>query len=106
MSLLTNWKIIIVSSLINIVLWIGLFYLVDHDPYPIILHYNGYLGPDRLGNWAGVFTLPLVGLIVLVLNSFLVWVSGNKGLKKTLSYTVLIVEILLTIGGIAIIITN
>jgi len=106
MSLLSNWKIIIASTLLNVVLWIGLYYLTDHDPYPIILHYNGYLGPDRLGNWAGVFTLPLVGLIILILNSFLVWISGSKRLKRTLSLTVLVVEILLTIGGIAIIITN
>jgi hypothetical protein len=39
--------------------------------FPIILHYNVYFGVDVIGAWWQVYFLPLIGLVILSVNTVL-----------------------------------
>lgn len=100
-------KIFLLSSLINnLGLWILLRMAVEPSALPIILHYQAALGPDLLGSWKGVFALPLVGLLIIMINLILIYFIFNKRYKFILASTSLLAQIILTIGAIVIIIIN
>ncbi len=60
-----------IGLFINIANWIVLVVFIKPVDFPIILHYNVYFGVDMIGDWKRVFLLPLIGLFLYILNSFL-----------------------------------
>ncbi|MDD5625731.1 MAG: hypothetical protein PHG83_01025 [Patescibacteria group bacterium] len=57
---------------LNIITW--LIILIFHGRKgQISLHYNILSGVDSIGHWSKLFEIPLVGLAILIINSFLVF---------------------------------
>lgn len=56
---------------LNIASWVVLAIFVQPVDSNIILHYNVYFGVDLTGGFRQVFFLPLIGLVLLTVNSFL-----------------------------------
>lgn len=98
-------KILIISLLLNFLIWILLFAAITKSE-PIILHYSAYLGADLIGFWPESFSLPLAGFFIIGLNSFLAWFLPEKRLQYSLISASLICQIFLLIGSISIIAIN
>jgi hypothetical protein len=102
-------KILTGSSLIlNIGLFLFFYFFIRQSNIPIVLHYNVNWGVDILGEVKSVFILPVAGMFIFLLNSFLA--VNLWGKNKTLSYfftaMTLLVQFFLIISGIALYIIN
>jgi len=91
--------------LLNFLIWILLF-VATIKSEPIILHYSAYLGADLIGFWQESFSLPLTGLFIISLNSFLAWFLSEKRLQYFLISASLVCQVFLLIGSISIIAIN
>jgi hypothetical protein len=62
-------NLVVVIFMVAFPIW-KLLPVVANDPF-IPLHYNIYLGIDKFGHWYEIFILPAIGLIFLIVNTFL-----------------------------------
>jgi hypothetical protein len=58
------------AVLVNVVMWLALFFTVEPTDRPIILHYNVYFGVsfDSIGNWKNVYMMPAMAAGLLAVN--------------------------------------
>ena len=100
--------LLIISLSLNLALFLFFYFFIKQSEIPIVLHYNVDWGVDYFGEIKNIYVLPLVGLIILLLNSVLCIKLWNK--TRSLSYflttTTLISEVFLWIAGIALYIIN
>ncbi|MFH1456880.1 MAG: hypothetical protein ABIF17_02055 [Patescibacteria group bacterium] len=61
----------IFGFILNIALWLFLYWQVEPQTEPIILRSNIYFGISFIGDWWRVFFLPLVGFVILIVNFIL-----------------------------------
>lgn len=96
------------SLLTNIAIWLWVGSNSQRFTDLIFLHYNIYFGIDLVAPWYYIFTLPVLGLILLVFN-FLVG-SLLYETEKLLSYflagSVSLIQILLVLASIFIVYIN
>lgn len=100
--------ILVLSFVINITLWIFLKVFIKPGPVPLTLHYTIYFGPDLLGEAWQVFTIPLVGLAVIFINTvlgFLIY-PRDKFTAYFLISILPVVQIFLWIGAITLVMIN
>ena len=101
-------SLLIASLALNIGLFLFFYFFIKQSEIPIVLHYNVDWGVDYFGEVKNIYILPLVGLMILLLNSILSLKLWNK--VKSLSYFLtaitLISEIFLWLAGIALYIIN
>ncbi len=72
------------------------------------LHYNIHFGVDRYGSWRQLFTIPFIGLFILLFNLGLagyLW-TRDKMLSVTLSVATLIMQVLLIVALAFVILLN
>jgi len=68
------------SFVINILNWIVAYYIVANaSSNLIILHYNVDFGADLIGEIERIYTIPIVGLIIILINLILVFTFHKKG---------------------------
>lgn len=89
----------IVSIVLHLVLW--LLIIIKIVPLAgqadfLSLHYNIYFGIDLIGSWYKIFTVPIVGLIFLIINIFLITVLFRR--EKFLSYFLAACNFLISLG--------
>jgi len=69
------WHVRIYSAvlvLLNLCLWFSAIFIKNHVSQDlIVLHYNVNFGVDLIGNVNQIFVVPILGLIIIVLNSLL-----------------------------------
>jgi hypothetical protein len=87
-------RLIIASLVVNIANWISIFIFIKPVDETIILHYNVYFGVDMIGNWRQVYLLPLIGLILILINSFLALYFYSQ--KERIASHILIIASLMT----------
>lgn len=93
-----------IGLFVNLAIWTALVIFIKPVDFPIILHYNVYFGVDMIGNWKEIFSLPSIGLFLLILNSFLALFFYEKK-EKIASYILLIASVMVQIN-LAIAITS
>lgn len=96
------------SLVLNLGLFLFFYFLIKQSNIPIVLHYNVDWGVDYLGEVKSIFTLPIIGFLIFLFNGVLamkLWVR-NKALSYFLTIVILLVEIFLGLGGIALYIIN
>jgi len=100
--------ILVLSFVINITLWIFLKVFIKPGPVPLTLHYTIYFGPDLLGEAWQVLTIPLVGLAMIFINSFLGFLvySRDKFTAYFLMGILPVLQIFLWIGAISLVLIN
>jgi hypothetical protein len=59
------------AAILNIVIWVLLYFKIEPAADPILLEYSIYYGVSRIGEWWRAFLLPLLGAGILGLNSVL-----------------------------------
>lgn len=98
----------IAGFLVNLASWFILFWQIKPGSGNLLLHYTVYFGVDWVGEWYKIFTAPLVGLLILVLNFFLAFFIYQK--QRIISYLLLLsslfVEIVVGLYAIFLIIMN
>ncbi len=85
--------VLLLNALINLFLWIFLYWQLKPTPEPIPLHYNIYFGIDQLGPWWHLFKLPLSGLGIFLINSVLSFIIYKH--ERLLSYFLLFVSLII-----------
>ncbi len=66
--------ILLVSLLLNGVLWALVFFLFPRDNPEAVLHYSVDVGIVFIGQGRQSFVLPLTGLLIIVGNAWLGWI--------------------------------
>ncbi len=101
--------LLVLSLFFNLAMWVSLKIFVRPVDFPIILHYNVYFGVDSIGNYAEVYLMPAIGIILLVLN-FLLSLYFYKHKKRIASYLLLMaalmIQLSLVVASISIILIN
>lgn len=98
----------LISLLLNLALWVIIYFYLPLTSQTVVVRYNVYFGADALTDWANTFLFPIIGLGVLIINfllAFLVW-QREKILAFTLVFASVIIEILFIIIGSLIILIN
>ena len=85
---IVHW-VLIASLFLNIICWAILLFFVSPVDFPIILHYNVYFGVDIIGDWWQIYTLPLIGTVIFVINTVLGYVFFRHG-ERIISYMLLL----------------
>jgi len=105
---ITNRLLIGSSLVLNIGLFLFFYFFIKQNNIPIVLHYNVNWGVDYLGEVKSVFTLPIVGTIIFLLNGVLalkLW-GENRTLSYFLTATTFLVQFFLVVSGIALYLIN
>ena len=75
---------LLLGALFNIMTWLLLAYRTNFFPDVMPLHYNIYYGIDSYGPWFYIFMMPTIGVIVLLVNVLVSFVTLHR--EKLLSY--------------------
>lgn len=76
-SELVHW-VFIGSLIINIGNWGLIMFFMKPVDFLLILHYNVYFGVDVIGPWWQLYFLPLIGIIILGINTILGYLFYQK----------------------------
>ena len=105
---LPNTVFIGVSVLMNACTWIWLAWQIRPQEEFLFLHYNVLFGVDRIGPWWHVFTVPLLGLSILLVNAVVGWYFFEK--EKLVSYilnlTTILIHLFLGVGAYLLVFLN
>jgi hypothetical protein len=93
---IVHWTLI-ASIFINAADWAALAYFIRPVDFPIILHYNVYFGVDIIGDWWQAYFLPLIGVIMLVINTLLAYYFFKQK-ERIASYLLLLTAIIIQAG--------
>ena len=107
-SPLVQW-VVIGALILNAINWIAIAFFLRPVDFPIILHYNVYFGVDVIGRWWQVYFLPLIGLIILLINSslgFLFYGQKERIVAHLLMLATFIVQIVITIAVASLLLIN
>lgn len=74
----------LVALMLNIVLWGLLLFNFEQSSEYIVLRYTVYFGISSLGPWQYILLLPLIGLLVLLINTLIAFSFYLK--YRVLSY--------------------
>lgn len=96
------------SALVNLFIWLILFFKIAPQDTPIILHYNIYFGIDVLDQWYKIYLIPTLGLILIVFNLAinLIIYKQEKLATYFLSAASLFVQVLLVFATVCIILAQ
>jgi len=89
---------------INLANWLFIALNISPADRPIPLHYNIYFCIDLIGVWYNMFVIPLSGLVIIIVNSWLLKsLKGNKFYKYLLLGISSFCQVLLLLASIFII---
>lgn len=105
---IVHW-ILIAAIFLNLINWALILVYIRPVDFPIILHYNVYLGVDLIGGWWQVYLLPSIGVIILLGNTLLafwLFVQQERIASYILLLAALIIQFSLIIASASIIAIN
>ena len=104
----TNQLVMGSSLLLNIALFLFLYFFIKQSNIPIVLHYNVDWGVNYFGEVKSVFALPIVGTIIFLLNGVLalkLW-TKNRILSYFLITATFLSQCFLAVSGVALYMIN
>ena len=107
-SSLVQW-VVIGALVLNGAIWAMIAFFIRPVDFPIILHYNVYFGVDVIGAWWQVYFLPVIGLIVLLVNStlgYLFYGQKERIVAHLLMLATFIVQIVITVAVASVLLIN
>jgi hypothetical protein len=105
---LVHW-VLIGALVLNGINWGLIAFFIRPVDFPIILHYNVYFGVDVIGAWWQVYYLPLIGLLILAVNTilgYLFYQQKERIVAHLLMLATFIVQIAVTIAVAVLLIIN
>lgn len=99
---------LIIGLILNLLLWLLVYFRLPIQVEPIILRYNIYVGINLIGPWYQAYFLPLAGLVVFLLNFFIGRSVFKKDflLARILSLVATICQIILLFTAVLLAIVN
>ncbi|MDP3970306.1 MAG: hypothetical protein Q8P90_01265 [bacterium] len=96
------------SVIVNIAIWLMLYYYLPETENPVVLHYNIYFGIDLIGEWSKLFYIPASGLVILVVNTVfsILLTKKEKLLSSILEISSLLAQLALLGATVLIIFSN
>lgn len=107
-SSLVQW-VIIAALLVNFADWGVVAFFIRPVDFPIILHYNVYFGVDVIGAWWQIYFLPLIGLLILSVNTllgYLFYQQKERIVAHLLLLATFIVQICISIAVASLLLIN
>jgi hypothetical protein len=101
--------LLILSLVANLAIWIALVIFVKPVDFPIILHYNVYFGVDITGDFRQAYSLPAIGLFLLVTNAFLslyFYRQKERIASYLLLMAALMIQLSLAVAAVSVIVIN
>ena len=99
---------LVLAVLVNLTMWVAVWWIVEPTDRPIILHYNVYFGVDSIGDWRNVFLMPALAAVILLANVVLSRFFYYK--ERLASYLfagmALVVQLLMAVGLGSVILIN
>lgn len=101
-------RVLFLSAVVNLSMWAYLYANRIESDYPIILHYNLFLGVDLLGDYNMMYVLPAIGSILFIVNAMLgqSFYKTERLASYLLTFNILAVQLLLMLSCYLIIQTN
>lgn len=106
-----DWTIrtnLVCGLALNIIMWAGIYYGIAPRVEPIALRYNIYFGINFIGPWYYGFIFPLIGFVLILINSCLAYLVFLR--LKLLAYflilNAIVCQLLLIIMSTIIILLN
>lgn len=105
---LPNKITLLLSVVANAGVWFWLFWNIPPQDSPVFLHYNILFGVDLIGDWWKIIYIPLTGLLLILLNSIIGWVTFHKDqfIAYVLNTTTVICHIFLAVSAYLIVFLN
>lgn len=102
-----KWTLV-VSLILNTLLWILLYFRIPIQVEPLALRYNIYVGINLIGSWYSVFNFSLAGLFIIILNFVLAkfLYKQNKLLTHWLFATALICQLIFIAWAVIVVMVN
>lgn len=99
---------LIVSIVINSILWIAIIIKIQGENKPIPLHYSAFYGIEYTDMAYLFLEIPFIGFLLMVLNLFLSWsiYDSEKFLSNLICYATFAVQIVLLIATASVIAIN
>ncbi len=96
------------SFCVNMLIWFYIYKNKITGDYPVILHYNLIFGVDYLGDYFKAYFIPFIGLVILILNTFLshYFYSRERLASYFLVINILIIQVFLLFAGYLIVRVN
>ena len=102
-----HWNFII-SFILNLLLWLFLYWRIQPQVEPVVLRSNIYFGISLIGGWYTGFFWPLIGLIILIINFILanIFIKNQRFLAYFLMLTATLCQIVLVITSFFAVLLN
>lgn len=96
------------AFLLNFFLWIYLALAIKSAAETVFLHYTVHFGVDLIGPRGQIFSLPLLGFILILLNFLLAYFiyNSHKGLGLLTAAATPFVQIFLWVAGVFLVFLN
>lgn len=91
------------SLVLNIGLWIFLYFQIKPSQHPIPLHFSIYFGIDVIDKWYKIYIIPGLGLVFILANFLLgaIIYRSEKILSYFLNFIAIFLQILLILGALS-----
>lgn len=99
---------VVLSAILNIILWLALGSKFGWSEARVPLHFNVVYGIDYLGKSWEIYEIPLVGLVLLAVNTFLAakLYLREKLFSYFLSFGSVAIQLILIIAGAVLFVLN
>ena len=102
---IVHW-VFIGSLVVNLANWGLIIFFIRPVDFLLILHYNVYFGVDIIGPWWQLYFLPLIGIIILSINTILSYLFKKVELAHLLMLAAFISQVGITIASVSILMMN
>lgn len=98
----------VIALILNILIWLVIFWQIKPRSEPIFLHYNIYFGIDAIGDYWKLYYLPISGSVILLINTLIsaFIYRREKIISHFLLITNIIAQIVLLVASLLIILLN
>ncbi len=102
-----KWNLIF-GLVINLLLWLLMYFRMPIQVEPIVLRYNIYVGINLIGPWYAAYYFPAVGLLIFLINFIFGRLLYKKDylLPRLLATVSLLCQIILLSIGALLVIAN
>lgn len=103
-----NLIMLATSVMFNCMIWVWLAWNIRPQEGSVFLHYTVLFGVDLTGPWYRVFSVPMIGIGILLINGALGWVlfSRDKFVSHILNATTLLCHIFLLVAASLLVFLN
>lgn len=74
----SNILLIALSLFLNLCIWVWLLLNIGLQEDSVFLHYNVLFGVDLTGQWYQVYSVPILGLFLILFNAAIGWLVYDK----------------------------